>query len=122
MSVQIVDAAYVAAHLEDEFLLDLRPEFMYDSTHIPGAKNIDFWFLKTQNGFTLPTRLAGFVTEMGVGANDPIIVYCQSGQMSTEAVGMLEAQGFTEVRHYEAGWSDWASDRSRPREETPRNR
>ncbi len=122
MSVQVVDAEYVAAHLEDEFLLDLRPEFMYDAYHIPGAKSIDFWFLKTQNGFTLPVRLAGFVSEMGVGANDPIIVYCQQGQMSSEAVEMLEAQGFTAVHHFEGGWANWASDPSRPREETPRGR
>ncbi len=122
MSVLVVDAEYVSAHLGEEFLLDLRPEFMYDANHIPGAKNVDFWFYKTQNGFTLPTRLAGFVTDMGVGPHDPIIVYCQQGQMSAEAVAMLEAQGFSAVRHYEAGWGDWASDRSRPREETPRGR
>lgn len=116
MATQIVDAEYVLAHLGEEFIVDLRPEFMYNVAHIPGAKTIDYWYLKTQNGFTLPTRLAKFIGEMGASVNDPVIIYCQQGIMSSEAVPMLESQGFTEVRHYEKGWGDWMSDRSRPTE------
>ena len=115
MSTQIVDASYVQEHLEDIPILDLRPEFMFDAYHVPGAQNIDFWFYKTQNGFTLPVRLAQFLAEKGVGPSDPVIIMCQSGQMSAEACEMLEGQGFTEIRHYAAGWSDWASDKTRPR-------
>lgn len=114
MSTQIVGADYVQEHLEDVAIIDLRPEFMFDFAHIPGAHSIDFWFLKTQNGFTLPVRLSEFLAGLGVGLNDPVIVYCQSGEMSTEACGMLEGQGYTEVKHYAAGMSDWASDRERP--------
>ncbi len=116
MSTQIVDAAYVQEHLGEVPVVDLRPEFMFDSYHVPGAKSIDYWFFKTQNGFTLGTRLAQFLGEIGVGVSDPVVIMCQSGMMSAEAVELLEGQGFTELRHYEGGWSDWASDKSRPRE------
>lgn len=116
MSTEIVDASYVLDHLGEIPIVDLRPEFMFDSSHVPGAKSIDYWFYKTQNGFTLPVRLAQFLGEMGVGASDPVIIMCQSGQTSTEACELLEEQGFTELRHYAGGFSDWASDKSRPRE------
>jgi len=116
VSTEIVDASYVLDHLGEIPIVDLRPEFMFDSFHVPGAKSIDYWFYKTQNGFTLGTRLAQFLGEMGVGASDPVIIMCQSGQMSVEACELLEGQGFTELRHYAGGFSDWASDKSRPRE------
>lgn len=115
MSTQIVDAVYVQEHLGEVPIIDLRPEFMFDAYHIPDSNSIDFWFLKTQNGFTLPVRLSQFLNEKGIGLNDPVIIMCQSGQMSTEACEMLEDQGYTELRHYAAGWADWASDKSRPR-------
>lgn len=116
MATQIVDAEYVLEHIGKEFILDLRPEFMYNAFHVPGAKGIDFWFYKTQNVFTMPIRLMEFVTEMGASKDEPIIVYCYEGIMSEDATSMLESQGFTEVRHYSAGWKDWVSDPSRPTE------
>lgn len=116
MSVRIVDAEYVLEHMGEMPIVDVRPGFMYGAGHIPTAVSMDFWFLKTQNGFTLPVRLEEFLGEMGVGLGDPLIVYCGSGQISAEACEVLEGQGFSELRHYAGGWSDWAADKSRPRE------
>ena len=116
MSYETVDAGYVLAHLDDELIVDVRPEFMYDFAHIPGARSIDYWFLKTQNGFTLGTRLAQQLADMGASPADPVIVYSGDAVMSSEACELLEAQGYVRLRHYVAGWSDWASDTSRPRE------
>lgn len=114
MSTEIVDASYVMDHLGKIPVLDLRPESMFDSSHVPGANNIDYWFHKTQDDSTLPMRLAQFLGDMGVAPSDPVVIMCQIGRTSTEACALLEEQGFTELRHYTGGFGDWVSDGSRP--------
>ena len=112
-----VDASYVSGHLGELSLIDLRPEFMYSNGHIPGAVNVDFMRLKAENGGGLSSALADSVVSLGVAKDEPVVLYCQIGMTSSSATALLEAQGFTEIRHYAGGWEDWSEDVSRPVED-----
>ena len=109
-----VDASYVVEHLEDQLIVDLRPEFMFVKAHVPQAKNLDFWGLKAQAGEELASALAGQMEALGAKKDEPVIVYCQVGMTSSAATALLENQGFSELRHYARGWEDWVSDDFRP--------
>ncbi len=39
--------------------------------------------------------------------NAPIILYCKTGRMSTEAIGTLQKLGYTNVRHLSGGMDAW---------------
>jgi rhodanese-related sulfurtransferase len=39
--------------------------------------------------------------------NAPVLVYCQTGARSAEAVSMLEALGFTKILHFDKGIVAW---------------
>ena len=109
-----VNAEYVLSHMGKEPIVDLRPAFMYDAEHIPGAKNIDFWSYASQDSPGMSVRLAALLDEMGVGKADPVILHCAVGMTSATACAMLIEQGFTELRHYVGGYDDWTSDSFRP--------
>lgn len=114
MSTEIVDASYVLDHLGKVPIVDLRPGHVFELSHVPGAENVDYWSHKMQDGFSFSTRLTQLLRDVGVDASEPVIIMCQIGQTSTEACELLEERGFTELRHYAGGFSDWASDGSRP--------
>jgi len=65
-------------------IIDVRTKDEYDDEFYPGAINIPLGIL--------PARLDS------IGAKDkPIVVYCASGSRSAAAMGMLRAEGFTDV-------------------------
>ena len=112
-----VDASYVAENMSDQLVIDLRPEAMYLNGHIPGAVNVDFWHLNKLGGGRFLREFAEKVEDLATCKDAPVILYCQIGMTSASATDVLEAQGFTEIRHYADGWEDWVSDISRPIED-----
>ena len=109
-----VNAEYVLSHMGKEPIVDLRPKFMYEAEHIPGARNIDFWAYASQDASGLPDRLVRALADEGIGREDPVILYCAVGATSSRACAVLIGQGFTELRHYAGGYDDWTSDLFRP--------
>lgn len=109
-----VDAEYVLSRMGEEPIVDLRPAFMFDSSHIPNAHNIDYWSLASQDGPSFPEHFEGLLGEVGVGKGDPVILHCQMGITSAKACAVLMERGFTELRHYAGGFEDWGSDPFRP--------
>lgn len=67
------------AHL----LLDVRTPEEFASGHIPGARNISLQ--------TLPQRLAE------VPHDQPVVIYCRSGNRSKQAMQLLAQSGYDEV-------------------------
>lgn len=45
--------------------------------------------------------------------NTPIMVYCQKGMRSKTAAGLLQAAGFTNVRHLAGGMDAWQATQGR---------
>jgi adenylyltransferase/sulfurtransferase len=77
------------------FLLDVREPFEAEIATIPGTSEL------------IPLgELSGRVDE--INADAEIVVYCRSGNRSSQAVHMLRAAGFTNVRNLQGGINAWA--------------
>ncbi len=77
-------------------LLDVRTSKEFADGHIDGAKNIDFF----ADSFT-DEVLQNF------DKNQPIYLYCRSGNRSAKAAKLLEKNGFIAIFEYQGGYIDW---------------
>ena len=78
-------------------IVDVLPKEQYDDCHIAGAINIPF-------GDDFLDR-----AEREIDKNAEIVVYCTNYMCTASATGVnqLRDHGFTSVRAYEAGITDW---------------
>lgn len=78
-------------------LVEALPAQYFESGHLPGALNINHDEVRAKASALLPDKHALIVT------------YCASTtcQNSTAAARQLEALGYTNVREYVEGKSDW---------------
>ena len=122
-----VDAAYVAAHLEDPevALVDARSPDRFRGEnesldpvagHIPGAINRFFRTNLDESGrFKSPeelrAELAAIVSECDARG---VIHQCGSGVTACHNLLAMEHAGLAGSRLYPGSWSEWVSDRSRP--------
>jgi rhodanese-related sulfurtransferase len=80
---------------EDALVLDVREPADYASGHILGAKNVPL------------AQLQSRAAEFSKHRNKPVIAYCENGNRSGGAVGILKAQGFANVHNLSGGFSAW---------------
>ena len=74
-------------------ILDVRTQEEYDSDHIEGA-------------ILIPVdELENRLDELS--KNDELLVYCRTGNRSTNAVNILQANGFTKIFHMKDGITGW---------------
>jgi phage shock protein E len=79
----------------DVEVLDVRTPAEYDEGHIEGATLIDFYE-------------PDFATRIGELDHDKeYVVYCRSGNRSSQAVALMAAQGFTAVNDVDGGIVAW---------------
>lgn len=69
-------------------VIDTREPAEFAASHVPGAINIST--MQFMHG-SLPTQL------VDVGKDQPIILYCRSGQRSNTCIQLLKAHGFTNL-------------------------
>ena len=82
--------------------------------HIPGARNLPSTaLLGGDDAFIADSAVAGLLSERGIGADDPIGVYCGSGITAAVAVAALTAAG-RDAALFPGSWSQWSSDPNRP--------
>lgn len=72
-------------------LLDVRSEVEYNRNHLLEAKNMDVSILEA--------KVEKFIRDK----NQEIIVYCQSGTRSKEAMEILQKLGYTNVKNLTGG-------------------
>ena len=77
------------------FILDVRTPKEYYHAHIPQAKLIPVQQLGKRTG------------EIAAYKQQPIVVYCHSGNRSTVAAEILIQEGFTQLYHLRHGILDW---------------
>lgn len=77
-------------------LLDVRTAQEYKSGHISNATNIDVY--KFEESETALNKLK---------KDEPIYVYCRSGQRSSYAAKYLQKMGFRKVYNLKGGYLDW---------------
>jgi len=78
----------------DHTLLDVRQDWEYAETHLPGARHIPLGELAERTGELDPGR--------------PTVVYCRSGSRSAAAATLLTGRGFTEVFNLAGGITAWS--------------
>ena len=97
-------------------LIDARPADMYEGTriqhsvqggHIPGALNIVS--LQGVDGQSQQWKSLDDLATMykSVPKDSTVVTYCHDGFRSTLTWLQLKALGYTDVRVYNGGWSDW---------------
>ena len=84
-------------------ILDARPEIFYRLGHIPSA------FSLPRDDFDRQYQVLQATLESQ--RKNPLIVYCSSSEChdSRMVADDLQKLGFTQVRLYRGGWSDWQS-------------
>ena len=74
-------------------LVDVRTVGEFEGGHIPGAQNIPL------------DQLSSLASQWD--KNAPVLVYCQTGARSAEAVSILTGLGFTKILHFDKGIVAW---------------
>jgi rhodanese-related sulfurtransferase len=80
---------------QDGVFLDIRERKDFEKGHIVDALNIPL------------AKLHERIVELDKKKELPIVVVCQMGQQSAEAVKALEAKGFTKVSRMSGGMNEW---------------
>jgi rhodanese-related sulfurtransferase len=76
-------------------LIDIRTPREFGSSHIKGAKNIDFYS-------------GSFTTEFNkLNKNKPVYIYCRTGSRSRHASNKLYEMGFAEIYDLQGGIVRW---------------
>jgi len=82
--------------------------------HIPGARNLPSTaLLGGDDAFVAAAAVDGLLDELGIGADEPVGVYCGSGITAAVAVAALTAAG-RDAALFPGSWSQWSSDPDRP--------
>ncbi len=82
----------------EPLLLDVRENNEVKAGKLKGAKHIPLGNLKTR------------LNELEQNKDQPIVVYCRSGNRSANAAGVLTKHGFEEVYNLKGGITAWESD------------
>ncbi len=80
---------------EKTTIIDVRTAGEYQEGYLPGAVNIDW----NQNNFM--TKIKNY------DANQPIVLYCRSGNRSGAAANKLHQIGFTKIYSLTGGLNAW---------------
>jgi len=76
-------------------------DFTFVNVHIPYEGEI------AQTDLFIPfDQIADFVDQLP-GKDEPIVLYCRSGRMSTEAAEVLVNLGYTNVYEVDGGFNAW---------------
>jgi rhodanese-related sulfurtransferase len=80
---------------EGTFTLDVRTPEEFQAGHIPGATLIPL------------SELAARANELP--QDEPILIYCRSGNRSLQALNLLENAGFQGLTSMDGGFSQWVA-------------
>ena len=87
--------ATLLANRENGVILDIRERKDFERGHIVDAINIPL------------AKLNERVVELDKKKDLPVVVVCQMGQHSGEALKILQAQGFARVSRMSGGMTEW---------------
>ena len=77
------------------YIMDIRPDDVYDDGHIAGAVNVE---------------MADVITEAGQAGGKTIVVVCKTGQEAGHAVMGLRLSGYADAKVLKWGMSGWNGD------------
>ena len=98
-SIELVSPEQAAEVIEDApaglVVLDIRTPEEYNEVRLDGAINVDYY--ATDFADQLDT----------LDKNNPYVMYCRSGNRSSDAVETMKDLGFTEVYEIDGGIVNW---------------
>jgi thiosulfate/3-mercaptopyruvate sulfurtransferase len=116
-----VDASYVEAAKSQPgtLLVDSRERLNYLTEHIPGARNIPYTMVGSEDGSILrdAEELRRLIENRGITNDSEIITYCGSvGTLSGLTYYALKLAGFKKVKLYPKSFKEWKA-LGKPKEE-----
>ena len=108
------DISYVEAAKEqpNKILIDSRERLNFLTEHIPGAKNIPYTMLRSNDGSILrkSEEIKRFIENRGISTDSETITYCGSvGTLSGLAYYALKLAGVKNVKLYSKSFREWKS-------------
>lgn len=96
IDINVADFAAGLDSTDNALLLDVRTDAEFASGHLTGATQIDFYRSDFEEALS------------ALDKNQPVFVYCRSGNRSGKAAKQMKAMGFKEVYNLEGGIGAWA--------------
>jgi rhodanese-related sulfurtransferase len=97
-AVSLNDAEWSALLLgKPGVIIDVRTPGEFEQGYIEGAELIDV----TSSSFMSK------IQELSLNKEEPIYIYCRSGNRSKKAMSMLSSEGFTEIYELDHGIIGW---------------
>lgn len=96
IDVNVADFAAGLDTTSNALLLDVRTDAEFASGHLKGATQIDFYRDDFEEAIA------------ALDKNQPVYVYCRSGNRSGKAAKQMKAMGFKEVYNLEGGIGAWS--------------
>lgn len=94
MNITAQEAKAIMDSQEGFVILDVREQYEYDESHIPGAVLLPLGQVEEKAQEVLPDK------------DQLILVYCRSGRRSKQAAEVLVKLGYTNIKEF-GGIIDW---------------
>ena len=98
-TIEVVSPEQAAQVIEDApdglVVLDIRTPEEFNEVRIAGATNVDYYATDFANQLDTLDK------------NDPYVMYCRSGNRTSDAVKTMKELGFTEVYEIDGGIVNW---------------
>ena len=94
MNITAQEAKIIMDSQEGYVILDVREQYEYDESHIPGAVLLPLGQVEEKAQEVLPDK------------EQLILVYCRSGRRSKQAAEVLVKLGYTNIKEF-GGIIDW---------------
>jgi thiosulfate/3-mercaptopyruvate sulfurtransferase len=93
-----------------------EPRAGLPSGHIPGARNLPFSMLYSENGQLKPLdEIRRLFAEAGVDPEQPFVASCGSGVTATSLLFAAHLLGNDSGRLYDGSWTEWGADPATPK-------